>query len=69
MKQKSSSQFMYLKIKIHQTSFNCALQNFKIAVDIVIEKTQSHADRIHWVILQFFFYEMVKVMSVAKQKF
>jgi hypothetical protein len=50
MKQKSSSQFMYLKIKIHPTSFNCARQNFKIDVNIAIEKTHSHADRIHWVI-------------------
>jgi hypothetical protein len=32
---------MYLKIKIHQTSFHCALQNFKIDVDIAIEKTHS----------------------------
>jgi hypothetical protein len=50
MKQKSSSQFIYLKIKIHQMSFNCALQKYKIDVDIAIEKTHSHADRIHWVI-------------------
>jgi hypothetical protein len=59
MKQKSS--VMYLKIKIHQTSISCALQNFKIDVDIAIEKTHSHADRIHWVVWQFFFYEMVKL--------
>jgi hypothetical protein len=50
MKQKSSRQCMYLKTKIHQTSFNCALQNFKNDVDKAIEKTHSHAYRIHWVI-------------------
>jgi hypothetical protein len=42
--------FMYLKIKIHQTQFNCALQNFKINVDIAVEKTYSHVGHIHWVI-------------------
>jgi hypothetical protein len=36
MKQKSRIQFMYLKIKIHQTSFQCALQNFMIDVDIAM---------------------------------
>jgi hypothetical protein len=41
---------MYLKIKIHQTSFNGVLQNFKIDVDKDIEKTHSHAGRIHWAI-------------------
>jgi hypothetical protein len=41
---------MYLKIKIHQTSFHCTLINFKTDNDIAIEKTDSHADRIHWAI-------------------
>jgi hypothetical protein len=30
------SSHLVIKIKIHQTSFNCALQNFKIDVDIAI---------------------------------
>jgi hypothetical protein len=50
MKKKSRSPFMYLKTKIHQTSFHCALQNYKIDIDIAIEKTHSHADRIRWAI-------------------
>jgi hypothetical protein len=41
---------MYLKIKVDRASFHSALQNFKIDVDIAIEKTHSHEDRIHWVI-------------------
>jgi hypothetical protein len=41
---------MYLKIKIHQTSFDGALQIFKIDVNIALEKTHSHADPIHWAI-------------------
>jgi hypothetical protein len=39
-----------MNLKIHQTSFNWAFQNFKIDVDIALEKTHSHADRIHWVL-------------------
>jgi hypothetical protein len=39
---------MYLKIKIHQISFHCTLQNFKIDVDIAIEKTHNHVDHIYW---------------------
>jgi hypothetical protein len=31
--------FLYLNIKIHQTLFNCALQNFKIDVDIAEKQT------------------------------
>jgi hypothetical protein len=48
--QQSIYVFMNLEIKIYQTSFHCALQNFKIDVDIAIEKPHNHADRIHWVI-------------------
>jgi hypothetical protein len=42
--------YMYLEIKIHQPSFHSALQNFKVDVDIAIEKTHNHEDRIHWAI-------------------
>jgi hypothetical protein len=45
---------MYLKIKIQQTPFNCALQSLKIDLDIAIEKTHSQVNRIHWVIWQLF---------------
>jgi hypothetical protein len=69
MIQKSSDQLMYLKIKIHPTSFRCALKNFKIDINIAIDKTHSHADRIHWAITQFFFMKWSKCnASVAKQK-
>jgi hypothetical protein len=57
MKQKSSIQCMYYKIKIHQTSFHCVQLNFKIDVDIAIEKTHSHENSIYWPIWQFFFKE------------
>jgi hypothetical protein len=69
MKEESGSQFMNLKI--HQKSLHCALQNFKIDVDIAIEKTHSHENRIYWEIWQLFFYEMVKMQykSVVKQNF
>jgi hypothetical protein len=42
--------FDILKIKIHQTSFRFELQNFKIDIDIAIEKPHNYAGRIHWVI-------------------
>jgi hypothetical protein len=53
--------FIDLKIKIHQTSFNCALQNFKIDVDIAIEKTQAMRIAPTGLSDSSFFYEMVKV--------
>jgi hypothetical protein len=67
----SNQSFNAIYIFKNQNPLNVISQNIKIDADIAIEKTHSHADRIHWAIWQFFlFMKWWKCnASVAKHKF